>query len=142
MRKFTLIILTLCLIPVLSFGQKSPYPLPIVKGETKTIVADTVDLWILTARQYKVVISDSKELKLTKEQVEVLESKADVLKQQGNEKDSLVTILTKDRDYYKKYWETSEEDIQILGKEVKKQKFIKRLSFIGIAVAFVVGLLI
>ena len=137
--KKIIILLYLISLPVFAFCQ---YPLPIYKGETKTIKAEQDTLWILTDAQLRAAVTKAKELKIANEQIQLLQSKTLITNNIKTEKDSIVSIMTRDRDYYKKYWQTTESDLKIVGTQLKRQKFYNKLTLAGIIVAFIAGIYI
>ncbi len=118
------------------------YPIAILPGN-KIIVKPIKDtLWVMKDSQLRRAIAIGKKYKICEEQNSILNKKISLMNQRGTEKDSLVSVLKKDRDFYMTNWKTCNEDIKILGKKVKRQKLFTRLSLAGIVVAFVAGILI
>jgi len=92
--------------------------------------------------QYKNAVTKAKELKLANEQIKEMAARNELQNTKSKEKDSLISIITKDRDYYKKNWETTEEDLKTMIGKSNRQKMMTRLSLAGVVVAFIVGFFI
>ncbi len=118
------------------------YPIHIPKGQSKTLQATDFDLWVLKDSQFNRALSDSKELKLIKEQVEELKKSIDLHEEKEKELQKLADTYKKDRDYYQTNWKKCDKDIQQVGSAYKRQKIIARVSLIAVPVAFIGGLLI
>ena len=131
MKKYLVIIF----FSFLSFGLFAQnYPQSIHLGETKSFTAEKDTLWIMTGKQFKTAVVKAKELKLANEELKLLKEKSSKLSEQNTERDSLVSIMTVDRDKYMKYWKTSEEDIQTLADKLKWQKRLTKIvGGVGIA---------
>ncbi len=136
---FTLIIVFFALV-----AKSQNYPDTISVGASRTITADqnTSTLWILKDSQYKNAVTKAKELKLANEQIKEMAARNELQNTKSKEKDSLISIITKDRDYYKKNWETTEEDLKTMIGKSNRQKMMTRLSLAGVVVAFIVGFFI
>ena len=64
------------------------------------------------------------------------------LKEQGQTKSDLVETVKKDRDYYKKNWNTCEKDFTTMANKSKRKGLYMKLALVAIPVAFVAGLFI
>lgn len=139
MKKIVFVLITV-LIGFSGFSQTFPEQIPL--GESKTFEAKDKALWVLTENQYKTALEKAKNLKLAEEQIKLLEEKASLITNKSGEQDSLVTIITKDRDYYQTNWKIAEDDIQILSKQLKRQKFYTKLAIGGGALAVLLILIL
>ena len=148
MKKFTLVLLFFAL-QILVFGQK--YPLPVRPGDTLIVKAkkyhyvlpmkdDT--LWVMKNSQLQNAIIKAKKLEICEEEATEFKNELSLHKQKDLTQDSLMNILTKDRDYYMNNWKTCDQDIQKLGRMQKRQKLFTKLALIGIPIAFVIGFFI
>ena len=143
-----LLILFFLLISLEVFSQK--FPIPVRTGDTLQIVkADGIynvqvkdTLWILKNSQFQNALIIAKQNELCEEEVKEYKELVNLLKEQGAEKDSLVVVLKKDRDYYQNIWKTCDEDIVLMGKIQKRQSLYTKIAIICIPVAFVIGLLL
>jgi len=118
------------------------YPIHIPKGETKSLISDDYDLWVLNDNQFTRALADSKELVLLKEELEEFKKMVSVYEEKEKVHSSIVETLEKDRNFYKKNWEIAETDIKKIGRDFKKQKLYKNIAFGLIPVAFVLGVYI
>lgn len=120
-----------------SFAQDN-YPYKIGKGEKKVLEPKSFDVWVLKSSQFDKALADSKSLDLYKKQVEQLEKKIELTSKKDLEQDSLTQTLKKDRDYYKGIWKEADTDLTETAKklksEVKKKRFYRMTSFIGVGV--------
>ncbi len=146
MIKKIIIIFSLLFATYCSFGQR--FPLPVLSGDSLKIfssyspkmmhvVNDT--LWILKNSQFRNAIVKAKKLELSELQNKELKKKVVILKDISKEKDSLISIMIKDRDYYKKDWKECEKDLKKTLKRNKRKTIYTRLLAVGIPVAFVAG---
>ena len=119
------------------------YPYYIFPDSTHTIHSKNDTLWILKDKQLRKTIEVGEKYKLANEKNSLQELQIKKLKKQGQEKDSLIIILTEDRDKYVKDWSECNEDIKNLGRMNKNQKKITRIvTIVGISttvLAFVGG---
>ncbi len=141
MKKYHIIILFFFVMVQVSTAQQS-YPVHIPKGQSKTLSATDFDLWVLKDSQFNNALSDSKELKLVKIQVEELRKGISLHEEKEKELQNLANTYKKDRDYYQTNWQKCDKDIQDLGKGYKRQKLIARISMIAIPIAFIGGLIL
>jgi hypothetical protein len=132
---FVLSILSYC-----TFAQD--YPELIMPFSSKSIESGSDTLWILRDSQLKKAIISAKKLEIEEDISSELRKKVALMEQKDVVKDSLIADLKNDRDYYIKNWKTCNSDIDLLLIKQKRQKLFTRLSFAGIAVAFVAGILI
>ena len=123
-------------------GFAQNYPEVILPNSFKTVQSGSDTLWILKDSQLKKAILSSKKLSVEEEINLELKQKISILEGNNIIKDSLIVDLKTDRDYYVNNWKTCTDDIDLLLKKNKRQKFLTRLSFLGIIVAFVGGFLI
>ena len=141
--KHSIILISIIIISISAFSQKK-YPYYILPDSTHTITTNHSDtLWVLKHKQVLKTIVVAKKYKLCNEQVNLQKLQIKKLKEQGSEKDSLITILTEDRDTYQNYWKECNDDIKTLGRMNKRQKKITRIvTIVGISttiIAFVGG---
>lgn len=132
---FVLSILSYC-----TFAQD--YPELIMPFSSKSIESGSDTLWVLRDSQLKKAIISAKKLEIEEDISSELRKKVALMEQKDVVKDSLIADLKNDRDYYIKNWKTCNSDIDLLLIKQKRQKLFTRLSFAGIAVAFVAGILI
>lgn len=118
------------------------YPEVILPFSTKTVVSENDTLWVLRESQLKKALLSAKKLAIEEEINVELKKKISLLETRNTVNDSLIIDLQKDRDFYISYWNTCKDDIDLLLRKHQRQKFFLRLSFAGIAVAFVAGFLI
>ena len=118
------------------------YPYSILPGQTIKVSSGVDTLWVLTDSQLRKAIGAARELEIANQQLDLYEQRIVLYDQKEAQTDSVRLALVKDRDFYKTSWEKSSTDIERLGVLLKKQKMYTRLSMAGIAVAFVLGLLI
>ena len=141
MKNF-IILISILFISISAFGQKK-YPFSILPSSTYTITTNNDTLWVLKHKQFKKTIEYAKKYKLCSELDNLQKLQISKLKEQGAEKDSLIIILTEDRDTYMDYWEECNDDIKTLGRMNKRQKKITRIvTIVGITttvLAFVGG---
>jgi hypothetical protein len=137
---------TLCTIVLFVFSticlKSQNYPEVILPFSNKTIMSENDTLWVLKESQLKNALLSAKKLAIEEEINRELKKKVSLLEVQNTVNDSLVMDLKKDRDFYIAYWNTCKDDIDLLLRKHQRQKFFLRLSFAGIAVAFVAGFLI
>jgi len=133
----------LILVFILIIGGKSiaqQYPFAVLPGQTQSVAPEKDTLWILKDSQLRKAIGAAKELKISNEQLKTKDEKIKLIQLQSTEKDSLISLLKKDRDYYVTTWKNCDADLQKVGSEYKKCARIKKLAFWGIGGAFAVGL--
>jgi hypothetical protein len=90
--------------------------------------------------QLQNAIIKAKKLEVCEEENTEYRNEVNLHKQKESQQDSLIDILTKDRDYYMTNWKTCDQDIQKLGRMQKRQKLYTKLAVIAIPIAFVIGL--
>ena len=146
MKKYFIFIIFLFVAFVFTNAQK--FPVPVLDGSTVKIQSDKGNrvfsvendtLWIFNGNQFKNALAKAKELELAEEQIQKYNMQVEIYKQRSNEKDSLLSVVKKDRDYYKNNWTMCTEDI---AKEIRKNKrksLFNKLALVGLPVAFVVG---
>lgn len=119
--------------------QEVNFPYSIEVGESVKIYDNKTKLWIITEKQFNQALKDAKILKNYTQQLNIVECKAIVMQHQLIEKDSLIRLLKKDRNFYKKEYP---ELIQENKKCILSKQFYKFSLIIGLPVVFVTGLLI
>ncbi len=138
--------LVLLLIAGFIYGQK--FPIPVKPGDTlvlKTVKGNynfptkTDTFWILKNSQLQNAISKARKLDLSEQEVLELKRKNSILKEVGIEKDSLVSVVKKDRDFYQEKWKVCETDFGVVARKAKRRRLFTRLAIIAIPVAFVAG---
>jgi hypothetical protein len=118
------------------------YPEVILPNSTKTIESKNDTLWILKESQLQKAIIAAKKLAIEEEISKELRNKISLMETKDKTKDSLIIDIKKDRDYYVNNWKTCTADIDILLKQNRRQKWLARLGYIGIAISFVAGFFI
>jgi hypothetical protein len=143
--KLRMMIKTILLLLLLCFGASlfaQKFPIDILPDSTLTIKAVNDTLWVLKNSQLRKAIIAGKKLEI-EEQISIeLRKKILLMEEKDRVKDSLVSDVKKDRDYYIKNWNTCKTDVDLLIKQHQRQKLFTRLSLAGIVVAFVAGLFI
>ena len=137
MMNKTLLVLLFLISGNFVFSQS--YPEVILPNSSKTIESQNDTLWILTDRQLNNALISKKKLIAEEEISKNLREKISLMEAKDKTKDSLTSILTKDRDFYMNNWKTCTGDIDVLLKQNRRQKWFARLGYAGIVVAFVVG---
>lgn len=131
-----------------TFGQR--FPLPVFTGdsliivkkyETKVLVVKDT-LWIMKHSQLQNAIAKAKKLELEELKTKELNNKIKNLENISKEKEDLISVVKKDRDYYKKNWNVCDEDLKKTLKKCRRKTFYTKLLAAGIPAAFVVGFLI
>jgi len=112
-----------------SFAQE--YPKYVKVGDSCKVVPTTDTLWILTDVQVRKTIVTAKKYKISEEQNKLYAQQVATLKAQGAEKDSLILVLEKDRDYYKGIWESCSKDVETLGKISKRQAMSTKIAILA-----------
>lgn len=121
-------------------AQSLNYP-PVYPNETyENRTGDT--LIIFTLLQARNAFKTFEKNKNLQEQNDLLNSQVENLHQQIQEKDTIIYYLRGNIDSYKTITEGCEEHAYEMREEARRQARLKTLSLIGIAVAFVAGLLI
>lgn len=118
------------------------YPIEIMPGNSKTINPGNDTLWVLKNSQLKKAIVAAKKLKIEEDISKELRTKISLIQERETEKDSLIAVYTKDRDYYMNNWKECSGDVDLLIKKCRRQKLFTRLSLVGVVGAFVAGFLI
>ena len=145
-----IILLSFILIILISSSKAQRFPLPIKSADTLRLhtlkgiyrIPNNNDtLWIFKNTQFQQALIKAKKLELTELEIIELNNKVSLLEKQANTKSELVTVVKKDRDFYKKNWETCEDDFDVLAKRIKRKSLYTKLAIAGIPVAFVTGFL-
>ncbi len=123
------------------FVVKPSYSLSIEKN-SKVFTFPNDTLWILKHSQYKVAIRKAKELELSEQQITEYKSLTEKLKTQSAEKDSLIEIYKKDRDFYQGNWDTCKKDVLKINKKGKRQRLYTKIAIIGGVVGTALGILV
>jgi hypothetical protein len=146
MKKYFIFIIFLFVGFVFANAQK--FPVPVLDGSTVKIQSDKGNrvfsvendtLWIFNGNQFKNALAKAKELELAEEQIHKYNMQVEIYKQRSNEKDSLLSVVKKDRDYYKNNWTMCTEDIEKEIRKNKRKSLFNKLALAGIPVAFVIG---
>jgi len=118
------------------------YPEVILPNSSKTFESKEDTLWVLKNSQMDNAIIAAKSLAAEEEINDTLRSKISVMLKKDIEKDSLISIITRDRDFYMNNWKVCTADIDPLLRQNKRQKLFARLGYVGIVAAFIAGILI
>lgn len=130
MKKF--FILTVFVFAFLYNCKSQTYPKYIKPGKTFEVVATDDTLWVLTDAMVRKALKTDMENEILNEQVLTMNQEIEILKLQGQKKDTLITILETDRDYYKKIWTDCSSDVDELGKiSMRKGKMTRIAIFTG-----------
>ncbi len=141
MKKIFLLIILLGL----SFGifAQQRYPIAVLPGKQFLVkpVGDT--LWVITDSQLNRALIAVKELKNADLQIENYRKQLDNLNKQLAQKDSIIDLVTKNRDYYEKNWKDCSNNLKILveenQKEANKLKAAKIIGGVATVAAFILG---
>ncbi|MEN8119566.1 MAG: hypothetical protein ABFS35_04440 [Bacteroidota bacterium] len=114
----------------------------VLPGEKKVLEPLTDTLWVLKDRQLKKAIMSAKRLKIEEEINAELHKKVSLLESKDLTTDSLIMDLKEDQNFYKTKWDVCSQDIDILIKKNKRQRFYTRMSLIGVVAAFIAGVII
>jgi hypothetical protein len=146
MKKYFLF--TVLIFIVFAWANAQKFPVPVLDGSTIKIQSEkgnrllTVEndtFWIFKGTQFKNALAKAKELELAEEQIQKYNMQIEIYKQRSNEKDSLLSVVKKDRDYYKNNWTMCTEDIEKEIRKNKRKSLFNKLALAGIPVAFVIG---
>jgi len=133
-------------IVILSLSAKAQYPVEILPGQHKSFSAGTDTLWVLSNGQFNKALASGKKLKLVEEEVKLFKDKESLFIKKSAKQDSLISIMTANRDNYEKKWNTCEADLATVGAgyetERRKKRIFKWLAIVGIPSAFIAGILI
>lgn len=133
----------LVLVGASAYGQAGSVILP---GNTLKVTAEKDTLWVLKNSQLLKSITIAKQYEVANERIALYDKKIELLQSQAKEKDDLTNILKKDRDFYKAKWDSAEKDLtkamDYSKSQARKAKLYKGLSFVGIPVAFILGIII
>ena len=149
MNKKIIILIALLIAGYYTFAQR--FPLPVLGGDSlkiftkyqvKIIPVTNDTLWILKNSQLQNAVAKAKKLDLSELQNKELKNEIITLKDIKKEKDDLISIMTKDRDYYKKNWNECETDLNATLKRCQRKSLYTKLLIVGIPVAFVAGFFI
>ncbi len=122
--------------------QAQEYPYYILPEKSVTINTENDTIWLLKDAQIKELVKANRKLEVCTEQLDLQKRKMALYEKREVETDTLSAFLKKDRDFYKTNWGQCSKDVEILGKKYEQQRLYTKLSLGGIAVAFIVGLLI
>ena len=143
MKQLILFIIVLTISLTAYSQKKKPATYYLMPDSVYSIDTKNDTLWVMTHKRFLRTYKTKKDNELAKEQIELQKKQIAKLKEQGQEKDTLITTLTEDRDFYEKNWNTCNDDIKKLGKISKRQKKITRIvTIVGVTttvVAFVGG---
>jgi hypothetical protein len=131
---------------ILTYSQNPAYPFKIKQGEKQSVEPTEFDVWVLKSSQFDSALAYTKRYEVAKEKIITIESKVSILQNENKEKDELVNTLKKDRDFYQTNWKKTETDLSEVGKmakqEMRKKNIYRLATFIGIPVAFIIGLIL
>jgi hypothetical protein len=141
MKNCFLILAVLILNLTVSIAQT--YPKFVKPGSSYEVVTVDDTLWILTDDMVRKILKVDMENDVLNEQVITLSQEVEILKLQGEKKDTLISITEEDRDYYMNTWRQCSEDIEKLGKISNRKAAYTRIAiFTGAAttvIAFFLG---
>jgi len=148
MKKSFLVVLFFHII-IVGFSQK--FPIPVKPGDSLIIKLEKYKyeikvendtLWVMKNSQLQNAIIKAKKLQICEEEIVEYKKNTSFLKEQSIEKDSLISILKKDRDFYQKSWKECDTDIQKVLKDNKRLRLYKNIAYAGIPAAFIIGFLV
>ena len=142
MGKLIYIIITAVFLSLVQPILAQKYPIVVFPGEQKLVQPTNDTIWLLNDRQLRKAIISAKKLKVEEEINAELHKKVSLLESKDLIKDSLVLDLKADRNFYKDKWDVCSQDIDILIRKNKRQKFYTKISLAGVVVAFIAGILI
>ncbi len=142
MDKLIYIISTAVFLSLVQPVLAQKYPIVVMPGEQKIVQPINDTIWLLNDSQLRKAIIAAKKLKVEEEINAELHKKVSLLESKNLVKDSLVLDLKADRDFYKDKWNVCSQDVDILIQKNKRQKLYTKISLVGVAVAFIAGLLI
>jgi len=128
MKKFYLVLVFIIL--PFYFVSAQTYPKYVLPGKTLDVVAVDDTLWVLTDAMVRKALKSNMENEVNDELIENLTKEVEILKLQGQKKDTLITIVEQDRDYYQKIWKECSDDVDKLGNIAKKSKSKTRIAII------------
>ena len=146
MRLFFISLVFLLLASVETLAQK--FPVPVLDGSivrietdkgTRVLPVKQDTFWIFNASQFKNALAKANELEAAEEQIKKYNMQVEIYKERSKEKDSLISVLKDDRDYYKNNWTICTEDIEKEIQKNKRKSLFNKLALAGIPVAFVLG---
>ncbi|MEA2043492.1 MAG: hypothetical protein U9N85_13205 [Bacteroidota bacterium] len=133
---------------IVYIAEAQRYPIPVLDNQKITITTDrgskTIPvvndtLWVFNGSQFKSALAKAKKLEHTEEQIKVYNMQLEIYKARDNEKDSLISLLKKDRDYYNNNWNTCTKDLEKQIRRCKRKSLYTKLAIAGIPVALVAG---
>lgn len=143
LRTLTIVVALMLLSSSELFAQ---YPIEVLPGKTRQIGNSSDTLWVLSNAQFDKVLIAGKELKLVKEELSLIKKKDGLVNEHKAESDSILSLITKNRNDYEVRWRNCEKDLAIVGesydKMKRKNKIYKGIAMVGIPIVFVLGLLL
>ncbi len=124
------------------------YPLPVLPQRelsisstrgTRNIKSGRDTLWILSGRQFKSALAKAKKLELSEEQMRRYTMQLEIFREKSKEKDSVISVLEKDRNYYMDNFKMCSQDVKKEARRNKRKSLFNKLALAGIPVAFVIG---
>jgi len=141
-------VLLLLIILLTSLGLEAQrfVPIPVLPGNTYNVDSKNDTLWIITNKQFKKTLITHDQLKVCKQQKDLLVQQNDTLKELILTQKVLIDTLKHDRDFYVNNWKKAENDLEECTQMVKNQSKYKKIAIIvGSATtvsAFIVGFIL
>lgn len=123
--------------------SQSNYPVEIPVGQTETISASEQSLWVITNSQLDSVIVTAEYLKICNETNVEYQDKISKLEKIRIEQITIIDTLQKGYDHYIELWQKCDMDLEATEiKVVKQKKLHKWFASGGVAIGFLIALLI
>lgn len=134
-------LLTLFLLLFLSYSAKAQITLECVKPGQELVLKPTDDtLWVMNDVRMRNVIETGRKYKLEKEISNTLRQKCDTLEKISMEKDSLISILKEDKEYYSTELSSCRDNVNQVGKVAKKYQRRSKFASWGCVGCGILGL--
>lgn len=141
MNKIITAIIALVLSVIGMQGAQAQITLQCVKPGQELLVRPEGDtLWVMNDERMRSVIETGKLYRISKEQVATLSQMCDTLKEVSAQKDTLISILKTDREYYETELKNSRQDVIQAGEMARKYRRRAKLASWGIAAGAIVGI--
>ncbi len=141
MKKIFLLIIFLSLSFAIFAQQR--YPVAVLPGDQYLVKPVEDTLWVITDSQLNRALIAVKELKNADLQLENYRKQLENLNKQLAEKDSILELTQKNRDYYEKNWKDCSNNLKVLveenQKEANKLKAAKIIGGVATVAAFILG---
>lgn len=144
--KKTFFLIAFSFLFLLTFESVFSQTIIIKKGEEKLIKAENGHLFVITEKSAKNSIAAKDSLKITKEEIALLNKKVILLEESSDEKDDLIMKLKEKNESFQTQLIACEEHATIVEKEFdnvnRKAKIYKWTTIIGIPATLLIGIII